>query len=101
MKDLTPAWKQTDEWYVFYDSPAANGFNILYSIDGEKINPGGNILFVKDKNFGMGKNHPVTWYRTTGKGLVMYTSIGHDDAAWKQPAFIQLLETAVKQTDAK
>jgi type 1 glutamine amidotransferase len=92
---LPATWVQTDEWYVFFDNPRANEFNVIYSIDGEKINPNGNILWVKKKNFGMGKDHPVAWYRATGKGEAFYTSIGHDATAWQQPAFIQLLENAV------
>ena len=32
----------------------------------------------KDKNFGMGKDHPVAWYRRLEKGRTFYTSIGHD-----------------------
>jgi len=98
---LPVEWQQTDEWYVFYGSPKTNGFNIIYSIDGDKIDPNGNILWVKDKNFGMGKTHPVAWYRSTGKGVIMYTSIGHDSTAWQQPAFLQLLENTVKRSYSK
>lgn len=97
VQGLPKSWTNTDEWYVFYDNPRTNGFHILYSIDGEKINPDGNILFVKDKNFGMGKDHPVAWYGTTGKGSAFYTSMGHDTTVWKQPAFVQMLENAVRK----
>jgi type 1 glutamine amidotransferase len=93
--DLPPAWTHTDEWYVFFDNPRAKGFTILYSIDGEKINPDGNILWMKDKNFGMGKDHPVAWYRSSGKGKTFYTSMGHDATAWKQSAFVKMLENAI------
>jgi type 1 glutamine amidotransferase len=95
VQGLPTAWAHTDEWYVFFDNSRANGFNVVYSIDGEKINPNGNILWVKDKNFGMGKDHPVAWYRATGKGRAFYTSIGHDSTAWQQPAFVKMLENAV------
>jgi hypothetical protein len=94
-KDLPQTWQQTDEWYVFLDNPRTHSAHVIYSIDGTKINPSGNILFVKDKNFGMGKDHPVAWYREVGKGISYYTSIGHDSTAWKQPAFIGLLENEV------
>ena len=92
---LPAAWQHTDEWYVFSENPRTKGFQVLYSIDGEKIIPSGNIMFVKDKNFGMGKDHPVAWYHTVGKGSTFYTSMGHDAGTWKQPAFIQMLENAV------
>ena len=93
---LPARWTHADEWYVFFENPRDKGFNIIYTIDGEKINPDGNILFTKDKNFGMGKDHPVAWYRTTGKGRTFYTSMGHDASAWKQDAFVRMLENAVK-----
>jgi len=93
---LPARWTHADEWYVFFENPRDKGFNIVYTIDGEKINPDGNILFTKDKNFGMGKDHPVAWYRTTGKGRTFYTSMGHDASAWKQDAFVRMLENAVK-----
>jgi len=93
---LTPQWTHADEWYVFFENPRKHGFTILYSIDGEKIDPNGNILWMKDKNFGMGKEHPVAWYKTTGAGKTFYTSLGHDATAWQQEPFIQLLESIVR-----
>jgi uncharacterized protein len=96
LQGLPSTWKHTDEWYVFYKNPRDNGFNVIYEIDGEKIISNGNFLWIKDKNFGMGKNHPVAWYRVTGKGRTFYTSIGHDAAAWKQEPFVRMLENAVK-----
>jgi uncharacterized protein len=101
VQGLPASWIHTDEWYVFFDNPRANGFTIIYSIDGDKINPSGNILWMKKKNFGMGKDHPVAWYRATGKGQSFYTSIGHDATAWKQPGFIQLLENVVNHSGMK
>jgi type 1 glutamine amidotransferase len=95
IEGLPNTWKHTDEWYVFFENPRAKGFNILFTIDGEKINPSGNILWMKDKGFGMGKDHPVAWYRKSGNGRTFYTSMGHDAGAWSQPAFVQMLENAV------
>jgi uncharacterized protein len=92
---LNPQWSHTDEWYIFFENPRAKGFSILYSIDGNKIIPNGNILFTKDKNFGMGKDHPIAWYRATGRGRAFYTSMGHNALAWKQEPFLRMLENAV------
>jgi type 1 glutamine amidotransferase len=55
------------------------------------------MLWIRDKNFGMGKDHPVAWYRDTGKGRTFYTSIGHDALTWRQEPFIQMLENAVNK----
>ncbi len=93
---LTPEWKHTDEWYVFFENPRNKGFNILYTLDGDKINPNGNMLWVTDKNFGMGKDHPVAWYKAIEKGKTFYTSIGHDSGAWKNENFVKLIENALK-----
>jgi len=95
IEGLPKSFTTIDEWYVFFDNPRAKGFNILYTIDGDKIIPNGNFLFVKDKNFGMGKDHPVAWYKATGKGRTFYTSMGHDATEWSQPAFVRMLENAV------
>lgn len=95
VQGLPVTWKHTDEWYVFFENPGAKGFNILYTIDGDKIIPNGNLLWIKDKNFGMGKDHPVAWYRKTGKGQTFYTSMGHNAEAWKQDAFVHMLENVV------
>jgi type 1 glutamine amidotransferase len=92
---LPDKWTHADEWYVFLENPRSKGFHVIYSIDGEKINPDGNILWVKDKNFGMGKDHPVAWYRELGRGRTFYTSLGHDGNAWKQQPFLQMIENAV------
>ncbi|WP_276371679.1 ThuA domain-containing protein [Chryseolinea sp. H1M3-3] len=96
LQGLPSTWQHTDEWYVFYKNPHDKGFNVLYEIDGEKIISNGNFLWIRDKDFGMGKKHPVAWYRVTGKGRTFYTSIGHDAAAWKQEPFVRMLENAVK-----
>ncbi|OOQ60263.1 ThuA domain-containing protein [Mucilaginibacter pedocola] len=93
---LPQTWQHTDEWYVFFDNPRKSGSHVIYNIDGTKINPNGNIMFVKDKNFGMGKDHPVAWYRNVEKGHAYYTSIGHDATAWAQAPFLNLLQNEVE-----
>ncbi|MFN3847992.1 MAG: ThuA domain-containing protein [Spirosomataceae bacterium] len=92
-------WSHTDEWYVFFENPRKKGFNILYTINGETINPSGNIpLLASDKNFGMGKDHPVAWCKQIGKGKTFYTSMGHDESTWKDPNFVRLIENGIKWT---
>jgi uncharacterized protein len=95
-KDLSTQWLHTDEWYVFFDSPLKQGFTGLYTIDGEVIDPSGNILFVTSKNFGMGKKHPVAWYKQMGKGKTFNTSIGHTGATFQEAPLVQMLENAIK-----
>lgn len=94
-RDLPDTWTHADEWYVFFSNPRIQGFRIIYTIDGEKIDPNGNILWIKNKNFGMGEDHPVAWHKNVGNGKTFYTSIGHDASAWEQETFLQMLENAV------
>jgi type 1 glutamine amidotransferase len=94
-RKLAARWKHTDEWYVFFEHPETKGFDVLYEIDGSSIIPDGNLLWVRDKNFGMGKHHPVAWFRTVGKGRTFYTSLGHDGSVWLQQPFLQMLENAI------
>lgn len=89
---LPKSWVHSEEWYVFLSNPREKGFQILMSIDGESINPDGNILFVTDKDFGMGKAHPVAWYKEVGLGRTYYTSLGHSGAIWDDPVFVGLIE---------
>jgi type 1 glutamine amidotransferase len=46
----------------------------------------------------MGKDHPVAWYKQTGKGKTFYTSIGHSETAWQNEHFVKLIESAIKWT---
>ncbi|MCA0230426.1 MAG: ThuA domain-containing protein [Bacteroidetes bacterium] len=98
---LAPKWSNSDEWYVFFENPRKKGFNIVYTINGESINPSGNMLFVSTKNFGMGKDHPVAWYKQTGKGKTFYTSMGHNETAWQNTNFVKLIETALQWSSKK
>ncbi len=91
--NLAKSWKSTDEWYIFYTQP--QGMNILFSIDGNKIIPDGNIFWIKDKNFGMGKVHPVAWYTNVGKGRTFYTSMGHSKEVWNNKDFVKMIEQGI------
>jgi uncharacterized protein len=91
---LPASWSHEDEWYVFFGQP--KGVKIVSYINGDKIIPNGNMLWVKDKNFGMGKYHPVAWYRSVGKGKTFYTSMGHSGAVWQDAQFMRLVENAIR-----
>ena len=94
-QNLSLKWSHTDEWYIFFENPRAKGFNIIYTLNGDSIIPSGNMLWITTKTFGMGKDHPVAWYKPTGKGRTFYTSIGHNAVAWGRTEFGQLIENAV------
>lgn len=92
--NLPATWVHKDEWYVFFNQP--KGATVISYINGETIIPNGNILWTKDKNFGMGTYHPVAWHRTVGKGKTFYTSMGHSAAVWQDAHFVRLVENALR-----
>jgi hypothetical protein len=93
---LPSQWQHTDEWYVFFSHPKEKGFSVLCHIDGEEIDPNGNLLWISDKDFGMGKAHPIAWYKTIQQGRTFYTSMGHTGATFNDQNFIQLIENAIR-----
>lgn len=93
-RNLPRSWAHQDEWYVFFGRP--KGMKIVSYINGDQIIPNGNILFITDKNFGMGNYHPVAWYRTVGKGKTFYTSMGHTAEVWRDANFVRLVENALR-----
>lgn len=94
---LPEFWTRTEEWYVFYDNPRDRGFSILYKINGNEIDPNGTIpILARNKDWGMGPDHPVAWYRTTGNSRIFYTSMGHHGSAYKEPYFLKMLENAIR-----
>ncbi len=93
-RQLPSSWVHEDEWYVFFSQP--KDVQVVSYINGDKIIPNGNLLWMRDKNFGMGPYHPVAWYRTVGKGKTFYTSMGHSQKVWQNAAFVRLVENALQ-----
>jgi len=92
---LTPLWTHADEWYIFKSHPKAKEFNILYEIDGTKIDPNGNLLWFRGMDFGMGINHPIAWNKKVKEGHTFYTSMGHTPETYSNPNFVSLIEQAI------
>jgi type 1 glutamine amidotransferase len=79
---LPKEWVRFDELYNFRDSIPTN-LHILIELD-ETSYTGGT----------MGK-HPIAWYQTVKKGRVLQTALGHTDASYKEPLFLQHLQGAI------
>ncbi|MEN8847126.1 MAG: PVC-type heme-binding CxxCH protein [Akkermansiaceae bacterium] len=56
-----------------------------------------NILMVRkpEGDDNITEPEPWTWTRTQGQGRVFYTASGHDQRAWNQPNFHQLLRSGI------
>jgi type 1 glutamine amidotransferase len=76
---LPKRWSRTDEWYNFITSPRGK-VRVLASLD-ETTYKGGT----------MGNDHPVAWCKEVGKGRVWYTALGHTEASFSEPLFLQHL----------
>ena len=94
--NLHKSWTLNEEWYIFKSSPSEKGFTITHAIDGTSIDPNGNILWLRDFDFGMGREHPVAWHKEVGKGRSFYTSLGHLPETYEKQEFTTLLEQAIK-----
>ena len=89
-------WEHSDEWYVFFDSPKKNNAEILYSIDGNSIITNGNMLWYNDKDFGMGENHPVIWFKCLNeKGTSIYSSLGHSKESMQNLNYQKTIEELI------
>lgn len=96
---LSRNWQHDDEWYIFDDNPRDNGSKILYTINGESIDPNGILgPLQRDKTYGMGKDHPIVWYNYIGQGRSLYSSMGHTAESFQQANHIAILENAIKWT---
>ena len=94
---LLKTWEREEEWYVFYESPRDKGFQVLYTVDEGNMKMSGNVpLLASDKDFGMGEDHPIVWYRPLNKGRVVYSALGHAGSAFEEPDHLKMLENAIR-----
>lgn len=93
---LPSSWTREEEWYMFYNNPRENDCRILYTVDESNMNPSGNLpLLASDKDWGMGDDHPIVWYRSVGQGRALYSALGHRGSAFEEPEHLQMLENAI------
>jgi type 1 glutamine amidotransferase len=75
---LPAKWKRTDEWYNF--KSIQNGLHVVLTIDEKSYTGGEN-----------GDTHPMAWYHEFDGGRAFYTELGHMDAAFIEPLYLQHL----------
>ena len=74
-KGMPDEFERTDEFYSFKQiSPA---INVLVKIDESTYQGGKN-----------GKDHPMSWYQEYDGGRSFYTAMGHTDATFSEPLFL-------------
>ena len=74
-RHLPRRWTRTDEWYAFRRPADAH---VLARLDETTYEPGAQA---------MGRDHPVVWHRTPGRGRAFYTALGHTKESYAEPAF--------------
>ena len=72
-------WRIVDEFYWHKDFSREN-IKVLMSIDTEKTN-------LKPLKMQRGKDYPMAWTNTKGKGRIFYTALGHREDVWTNPLF--------------
>ncbi|MBD0831375.1 ThuA domain-containing protein [Aestuariibaculum sediminum] len=74
-KDLPNNWNRFDEWYNFKD--INKKVNVLLMLDETSYEGGKNGAF-----------HPIAWYHEFDGGRAFYTGLGHTEASYSEPEFI-------------
>jgi hypothetical protein len=84
---------------MFYNNPRESNCRVLYTVDETHMTPGGSIpLLASGKDWGMGQDHPIVWYRHIGQGRALYSALGHQGSAFEEPEYLRLLENAIRWT---
>jgi len=77
-RHLPTIWERKDEWYNFKNlNPDVH---VLIKIDETSYSGGKN-----------GDNHPMAWYHQYDGGRAFYTALGHTEASYSDPLFLQHL----------
>lgn len=74
---LPEHWERTDEWYNYEGTPRGKA-RVLATLD-EKTYTGGAV----------GADHPISWCKRAGKGIMWYTAMGHTDESFREPLFLK------------
>jgi type 1 glutamine amidotransferase len=66
---------------------------VLATLDESTYTPRMKIAIL-DRDLRMGDDHPIIWTHCIGKGRAMYSALGHQEAAYSEPAHLVFLEEA-------
>jgi hypothetical protein len=78
-----------DEIYMYRNWKPEN-VRVLLSLDYSRSPTNAEV------NVTYGYHVPVCWVRQWGQGKVYFNNLGHNDASWTNPAYLQSITTAVK-----
>jgi cytochrome c len=84
---LPNRWERFDEWYNFRNYTDGS-VRVLARLDETTYDAGTNA---------MGDNHPIAWCHPYDGGRAWYTGLGHTDASYSEPAFLQHVLGGIQQ----
>ena len=93
LRGLPDIWEHEEEWYSWEQSPRAEGFTILATLDEDSYTPVQKFMG-NERDLRMG-DHPVVWANCIGKGASVYAAMGHKAEAFEQPQFRRLIANAL------
>ena len=82
---LPDHWIWSDEWYIF-DDPYKINIHPILTVDESSYDP--TKIWPGQVTHGMGKDHPVSWYRYVDKSRVFVTALGHNGEMYKDPQYL-------------
>ena len=94
MRHLDAEWVRTEEWYSFEKSPRAADVQVLATLDESTYSPRMKIAII-DRDLSMGEDHPIIWTHCIGRGRTLYSALGHQAAAYQEPAHLTFLEESI------
>ena len=80
---LPDKWERTDEFYNFKSIDPS--IHVLIDIDEKSYEGGTN-----------GNHHPMSWYHDFDGGRAWYTNMGHTEASFSEPLFLQHLRGGLR-----
>jgi uncharacterized protein len=82
-KMLPARWERVDEWYAFRALPT--DVHVLLKLDESSAGD----AYTRRPDAKMGDNHPLAWWHDYDGGRAFYTALGHTDASFQEPLFLQ------------
>jgi type 1 glutamine amidotransferase len=78
-------WIWSDEWYEL-TNPYKVAIHPVLNVDESSYDP--TKIWPGQVATGMGKEHPVAWYRQAGQSRVFVTTLGHNAAMYRDPQYL-------------
>ncbi len=84
--DLPDHWVRPDEWYNYDGTPRGRA-RVLATVQ-ESTYQGGTV----------GQDHPISWCKPMGQGIMWYTAMGHTDESFREAPFLKHILGGIQLT---